>query len=126
MVRVDHLDLKAGIYALTGANGSGKSTLFRVLMACETNDRPIDLPPSIFLHTPFEPIIEEDDLQREIACEEADKAGAGFMVHILDTPDASFQSMATLQAVRDYIEQVYKVYGERDGAPMRPYSTMMQ
>ena len=73
MVRVDHLELQAGIYALTGANGSGKSTLFRVLMGCDTNERSIDLPSSIVLSTPFEPIIEEDDIKREISYEAADK-----------------------------------------------------
>ena len=69
VVRVDHLELKAGIYALTGGNGSGKSTLFRVLMSCASNERSIDLPPSIVLSTPFEPLIEEDDLERETSCE---------------------------------------------------------
>jgi ATPase subunit of ABC transporter with duplicated ATPase domains len=73
MVRVDHLELQAGVYALTGANGSGKSTLFRVLMSCDTNERSIDLPSSIVLSTPNEPIIEEDDLQREVVCEAADE-----------------------------------------------------
>lgn len=73
MVRADHLELQAGVYALTGANGSGKSTLFRVLMSCDTNERGIDLPSSIILSTPHEPIIEEDDRKRELACEAADK-----------------------------------------------------
>jgi energy-coupling factor transporter ATP-binding protein EcfA2 len=72
-VRADHLELKAGTYALTGPNGSGKSTLFRVLMSCRTNERSIDLPPSITLSTPFEPLIEADDLERELACEAADE-----------------------------------------------------
>lgn len=76
VVRIDHLELKAGVYALTGANGSGKSTLFRVLMSCDTNDRSIDLPPSIVLSTPSEPLIEEDDARREITCEAADVAVA--------------------------------------------------
>jgi energy-coupling factor transporter ATP-binding protein EcfA2 len=71
-VRADHLELKAGTYALTGPNGSGKSTLFRVLMSCKTNERSIDLPTSITLSTPAEPFIEEDDLERELACEDAD------------------------------------------------------
>ena len=48
-VRADHLELNAGVYALTGPHGSGKSTLFRVLMSCDTNERSIDLPPSIEL-----------------------------------------------------------------------------
>jgi energy-coupling factor transporter ATP-binding protein EcfA2 len=89
VVRIDHLELTAGVYALTGANGSGKSTLFRVLMSCNTNDRPIDLPPSIVLSTPTEPLIEEDDIQREIACEAADE---------LDDPSLSSLSDAEKQA----------------------------
>jgi energy-coupling factor transporter ATP-binding protein EcfA2 len=72
-VRADHLELKAGTYALTGPNGSGKSTLFRVLMSCKTNERSIDLPTSITLSTPSEPFIEADDLERELACEDADE-----------------------------------------------------
>lgn len=68
-VRADHVELQAGIYALTGANGSGKSTLFRVLMSCRSNWKPIELPPSINLLTPMEPLTEEDDLMRETACE---------------------------------------------------------
>jgi energy-coupling factor transporter ATP-binding protein EcfA2 len=68
-VRADHVELKHGIYALTGANGSGKSTLFRVLMSCDTNEKSIDLPPSINLLTPFEPLTEEDDLRRLDSCE---------------------------------------------------------
>jgi energy-coupling factor transporter ATP-binding protein EcfA2 len=82
-VRIDHLELPAGVYALTGANGSGKSTLFRVLMSCNTNDRPIDLPPSIVLSTPMEPLIEEDDIQREMSCEAADE----IVESSLPTPD---------------------------------------
>jgi ABC-type multidrug transport system fused ATPase/permease subunit len=73
VVRIDHLELPAGIYALTGANGSGKSTLFRLLMSCNSNDRPVDLPQSIVLATPMDPIIEVDDIQREVACEAADE-----------------------------------------------------
>mmetsp|Transcript_14631 Transcript_14631/g.40654 ORF Transcript_14631/g.40654 Transcript_14631/m.40654 type:complete len:891 (+) Transcript_14631:119-2791(+) len=53
-VKIDNLELSAGIYALTGANGSGKSTLFRVIMGCDTNDRPVDIPPSISLSMPSE------------------------------------------------------------------------
>jgi len=53
-VQIDNMELPAGIYALTGANGSGKSTLFRVIMGCNTNDRPIDIPPSISLSIPSE------------------------------------------------------------------------
>lgn len=70
-VRADHVELPPGIYALTGSNGSGKSTLFRVLMSCDTNERPIDLPDSINLLTPMEPLMEEDDFIREVCCEAA-------------------------------------------------------
>ena len=52
-VSVEHLVLESGIYAVTGANGSGKSTLFRLLMACGSNERPIDLHESIVLATPM-------------------------------------------------------------------------
>jgi energy-coupling factor transporter ATP-binding protein EcfA2 len=73
VVRVDHLELKAGIYALTGGNGSGKSTLFRVLMSCASNERSIDLSPSIVLSTPFETLVEDDDIQREESCETSEE-----------------------------------------------------
>ena len=50
---MESMELAAGVYAITGANGSGKSTLFRVLMSCNTNDKPIDLPASIVMgHNP--------------------------------------------------------------------------
>mmetsp|Transcript_46039 Transcript_46039/g.97689 ORF Transcript_46039/g.97689 Transcript_46039/m.97689 type:complete len:1010 (+) Transcript_46039:267-3296(+) len=52
-VSTDHLVIEPGIYAVTGANGSGKSTLFRLLMACDSNERPIDLHESIELFTPL-------------------------------------------------------------------------
>uniref|UniRef100_A0A6T6HVF1 ABC transporter domain-containing protein n=1 Tax=Craspedostauros australis TaxID=1486917 RepID=A0A6T6HVF1_9STRA len=78
-VRVDHLELKAGVYALTGANGSGKSTLFRVLMSCSTNERSIDLSPSITLHTPARTLVEIDDLEREAACEAAEENATDMM-----------------------------------------------
>jgi len=52
-VSMEHLVIEPGIYAVTGANGSGKSTLFRLLMACDTNERPIDLHESIELGTPL-------------------------------------------------------------------------
>lgn len=74
-VRADHVELENGVYALTGANGSGKSTLFRVLMSCCTNEKPIDLPSSINLLTPAEPLMEEDDIFRELCCE-AESTGA--------------------------------------------------
>ena len=51
-VNVEQLVLEPGVYAVTGANGSGKSTLFRLLMACKSNERPIDLHESIVLGTP--------------------------------------------------------------------------
>ncbi|KAL7539301.1 hypothetical protein ACHAXR_009291 [Thalassiosira sp. AJA248-18] len=52
-VSIEHLVIEPGIYAVTGANGSGKSTLFRLLMACDTSERPIDLHESIGLATPL-------------------------------------------------------------------------
>ena len=52
-VSVEHLVIRPGVYAVTGANGSGKSTLFRLLMACNTNDKAIDLHESIVLGTPL-------------------------------------------------------------------------
>lgn len=52
-VAAEHLVIEPGIYAVTGANGSGKSTLFRLLMACDTIERPIDLHESIELATPL-------------------------------------------------------------------------
>lgn len=51
-VNVEQLVLEPGVYAVTGANGCGKSTLFRLLMACKSNERPIDLHESIVLGTP--------------------------------------------------------------------------
>jgi energy-coupling factor transporter ATP-binding protein EcfA2 len=68
MARADHIELGSGVYALTGANGSGKSTLFRILMSCHTNEKSIELPSSINLLTPAEPLTEEDDLRRKTAC----------------------------------------------------------
>ena len=41
-------------------------------MSCHTNDQPIELPTSIHLLTPMEPLLEEDDVMREISCTEAD------------------------------------------------------
>ena len=38
-------------------------------MSCNTNEKSIDLPASINLHTPMEPLTEEDDILREKACE---------------------------------------------------------
>lgn len=52
------MELPAGIYALTGGNGSGKSTFFRIIMSCNTNHRPIDIPRSIMLSMPLEKKIE--------------------------------------------------------------------
>lgn len=37
-------------------------------MSCDTNEKSIDLPPSINMLTPAEPLKEEDDLLREEAC----------------------------------------------------------
>jgi len=38
-------------------------------MSCNTNEKSIDLPESINLLTPMEPLTEEDDILRETACE---------------------------------------------------------
>jgi ABC-type dipeptide/oligopeptide/nickel transport system ATPase subunit len=38
-------------------------------MSCNTNEKSIDLPTSINLHTPCEPLYEEDDRLRAVACE---------------------------------------------------------
>jgi ABC-type Mn2+/Zn2+ transport system ATPase subunit len=59
IVRIDHVELPPGMYALTGVNGSGKSTFFRVLMSCGSNDKTIGLPDSIFLQTPSDHFKEE-------------------------------------------------------------------
>ena len=68
MARADHIELASGIYALTGANGSGKSTLFRILMSCDTNEKQTELPASINLLTPADPLTEEDDIRRASEC----------------------------------------------------------
>ncbi|CAB9516856.1 expressed unknown protein [Seminavis robusta] len=69
MVHAEHVEIEPGIYALTGANGSGKSTLFRVLMSCDTNDKPIDCPPSIVFSSPTVAIVEKDDIIEDTICE---------------------------------------------------------
>jgi ABC-type multidrug transport system fused ATPase/permease subunit len=69
LARADHLELRPGIYALTGSNGSGKSTLFRLLMSCDTNEKSVDLPASINLLTPTRVLTEADDIMRETSCE---------------------------------------------------------
>jgi energy-coupling factor transporter ATP-binding protein EcfA2 len=61
-VRVDHFDIKPGVYALTGSNGSGKSTLFRLLMSCSSNEKRVDLPPSIVMSSVAGPLVEESDM----------------------------------------------------------------
>lgn len=55
-VRVDHVEIKPGIYALTGSNGAGKSTLFRVLMSCGSNEMSVDLPSSIVMSSLVDPM----------------------------------------------------------------------
>ena len=54
-VRVDHVEIKPGIYALTGSNGAGKSTLFRILMSCSSNEMSVDLPSSIVMSSLVDP-----------------------------------------------------------------------
>jgi ABC-type multidrug transport system fused ATPase/permease subunit len=51
-VNITDISLPNGIYALTGANGSGKSTLFRLIMACDSNRKSIDMDSSIIIKTP--------------------------------------------------------------------------
>lgn len=68
MAQANHIELGSGVYALTGANGSGKSTLFRILMSCDTNDKQTELPASINLLTPADPLTEEDDVRRATEC----------------------------------------------------------
>lgn len=68
MARADHIELGSGVYALTGANGSGKSTLFRILMSCSTNEKHTELPASVNLLTPADPLTEEDDIRRATEC----------------------------------------------------------
>jgi len=86
VVRIDHLELQAGIYALTGGNGSGKSTLFRVIMSCASNKRGIDLTPSISLSTPLEPFVEEDDVEREESCEASEEGDEEESVQVKEQP----------------------------------------
>jgi ABC-type multidrug transport system fused ATPase/permease subunit len=51
-VSIKDIKLSSGVYAVTGANGSGKSTLFRLLMACDTNRKSIDMDSSILIKAP--------------------------------------------------------------------------
>jgi len=51
-VKINDIELSSGIYAVTGANGSGKSTLFRLLTACDTNRKSIDMDNSIVIKSP--------------------------------------------------------------------------
>ena len=50
-VMIEDIKLSNGIYAVTGANGSGKSTLFRLITACDTNRKSIDMDNSIIIKT---------------------------------------------------------------------------
>ena len=45
--------------------------------------------------------------------EEADSVGAGFIVMLISTPGKTWQSTAKLRAVRDYMDQAWKVFRER-------------
>lgn len=64
----------------------------------------------------------ENVVQNQIPTLEAeDNAGAGFMVHLLDTPEASFKSTATVRAVREYIQRVSEVFGVRESNPKPPF-----
>jgi len=74
-VMIEKLIIEPGIYAVTGANGSGKSTLFRLLMSCETNERPIDLHDSIKLTTPVHSWVDlsEEIIIPEDSCKASDE-----------------------------------------------------
>lgn len=98
LVRVDHLELPAGVYALTGANGSGKSTLFRVLMSCDSNERSIDLPSSITLSTPNDPIIEADDIERSSLCEAADEVEESVGQQVTVSPEGEVAGVPLVEA----------------------------
>jgi ABC-type multidrug transport system fused ATPase/permease subunit len=89
LARADHLELRPGIYALTGSNGSGKSTLFRLLMSCETNEKSVDLPVSVNLLTPTSVITEVDDIMRESSCETEHEV-------VVDEPNTNIVSQETI------------------------------
>ena len=38
-------------------------------MGCDSNEKPIDIPSSINLLTPSEPLVEKDDVERDLSCE---------------------------------------------------------
>lgn len=74
-VFVNNLVIGPGIYAVTGANGSGKSTLFRLLMACNTSSRPIDLHESIELANNHTQTLREGSCQATDGSCMADEVG---------------------------------------------------
>ena len=51
--------------------------------------------------------------------EEAENVGAGFMVVLVGTPDASFKPTAELSAVKDYMEEVDKIFARRRYEPLK-------
>ncbi|KAL9179061.1 hypothetical protein ACHAXT_000103 [Thalassiosira profunda] len=84
-VSIERLVIEPGIYAVTGANGSGKSTLFRLLMACGTNERPIDLHESIELGTPLHHWdISDNIVLPEDSCKVADEG-----CEVIDSADGA-------------------------------------
>jgi len=85
-VRIDHIELPPGMYALTGVNGSGKSSLFRVLMSCDTNQKTIDLPSSIVLFTPSHHFEERADLPKD-SCVVADEESCDVVHNDADDSD---------------------------------------
>lgn len=71
----------------------GKSTLFRLLMSCDTNEKPIDMPSSINLLSPMEPLTEVDDVRRGSCCEASDESA--------DSSDDDFALAAQIETTGD-------------------------
>ena len=52
--------------------------------------------------------------------EEAENIGAGFMVQIVGTPDAAFKPTGGLSAVKEYMEEIDKIFARRRYEPLKP------
>jgi ABC-type dipeptide/oligopeptide/nickel transport system ATPase component len=91
-------------------------------MSCHTNEKPIDLPPSINLLTPMAPLIEQDDLIRETSCE------------VDYDPDDDDENNSDQQCGADYsnssnsknLEVTTFEQGRQDGAQPRSLSSKEQ
>ena len=55
------------------------------------------------------------------AREEAELVGAGFLVQLFGTPAQPFRPLATMDAVRDYLAEVDRVFANRRDEPVKPY-----